>query len=185
MQIETPRLILRRWAAADLSPFAQMNRDPEVMKWMPQNLDRDQSDHLAAYADGLFEQYGFGLFVLQLKVGNEFVGFTGLSVPRFTAPFTPCVEIGWRVAQAHWGQGYATEAAQAVLGLSFGQWGLKEVVSFTTAGNLSSRRVMEKIGMLRSPKEDFDHPSLGVDSPLKRHVLYRLGIDRWREISGL
>jgi RimJ/RimL family protein N-acetyltransferase len=83
------------------------------------------------------------------------------------------VEIGWRIAHEHWGRGYVPEAARAVLAHAFGPLGLDEVVSFTSAGNANSRRVMEKLGMTHDPADDFDHPSLPPGHPLRRHVLYR------------
>jgi RimJ/RimL family protein N-acetyltransferase len=103
----------------------------------------------------------------------DFIGFVGLSVPTFEAHFTPCVEIGWRLAQEHWGQGYATEAARAAIDFGFQKFELSEIVSFTVPDNLRSRAVMERIGMTRSPADDFDHPALPENHPLRRHVLYR------------
>ena len=117
---------------------------------------------------------GFGLWALEIPGVAPFAGFVGLSVPGFTAPFTPCVEIGWRLAAAHWGRGYATEAARAVLAHAWDVVGLDEVVSFTTAGNDRSRAVMTRIGMRYDPADDFDHPRLPPGHPLRRHVLYRV-----------
>ena len=102
-----------------------------------------------------------------------FIGFVGLAVPRFEAHFTPCVEIGWRVAADQWNRGYATEAACAVLKYGFEIIGLSEIVSFTVPINLPSRRVMEKIGMTHNSADDFDHPLIPEGHPLRRHVLYR------------
>ncbi|MCG8584621.1 MAG: GNAT family N-acetyltransferase, partial [Pirellulales bacterium] len=99
---------------------------------------------------------------------------------RFESHFTPCVEIGWRLARAHWGKGYATEAARAALEYGFEQLGLEEIVAFTVPDNRPSRRVMEKISMTHAPEDDFDHPTLEAGHPLERHVLYRFGRARWR-----
>ena len=118
--------------------------------------------------------HGFGLWALEIPGVAPFAGFVGLSVPGFTAPFTPCVEIGWRLAAAHWGRGYATEAARAVLAHAWDVVGLDEVVSFTTAGNDRSRAVMTRIGMRHDPAADFDHPRLVAGHPLRPHVLYRI-----------
>ena len=112
-----------------------------------------------------------------------FVGFVGLSVPTFEAHFTPCVEVGWRLARAHWGRGYATEAAGAALTFGFSDVGLDEVVSFTVPHNRPSRRVMQRLGMRRDPAEDFEHPSLPEGHPLRRHVLYRLHRDHWLQAA--
>jgi RimJ/RimL family protein N-acetyltransferase len=143
------------------------------MEHFPKPLDRAESDARAAQIRAHFDEHGFGLWAVEVPGIADFIGFVGITVPTFEAPFTPCVEIGWRLAAAHWGRGYATEAARAVLGFGFRSLGLREIVSFTVPANLRSRRVMERIGMTRSPDDDFDHPSLPKGHPLQRHVLYR------------
>jgi ribosomal-protein-alanine N-acetyltransferase len=120
-----------------------------------------------------FADKGFGWWALEIPGGAPFIGFVGLSIPRFNAHFTPCVEIGWRLAHAAWGKGYATEAARAALAHGFDVLKLEEIVSFTTTANLRSRNVMEKIGMRRDPADDFDHPSIAAGHPQRPHVLYR------------
>jgi RimJ/RimL family protein N-acetyltransferase len=169
--LETPRLILRRWQKADCEPFYRMNSDPRVMEFFPACLSRAESDALIARAEAHFETHGFGPFAAELRDGGDFTGFVGLMVPQFEAHFTPCVEIGWRLAAEYWNQGLATEGANAVLRLAFEEAGLREVVSFTVPANLRSRRVMEKLGMTYSG--DFEHPRLPEGHPLRRHVLYR------------
>ena len=171
--ISTERLTLRQWTAADREPFARINADPEVMRHFPNPLTREQSDAMADIAERRIRHNGWGLWVVDLD--GDFIGFTGFAVPSFDAPFTPAVEIGWRFARSAWGNGYATEAARAALEVGFTRLGLKEVVSFTTVGNAASRNVMNRLGMLRDPADDFDHPRLPEDSPQRRHVLYRLG----------
>ncbi|GAA4596842.1 GNAT family N-acetyltransferase [Planotetraspora phitsanulokensis] len=171
--LETERLTLRRWREGDLEPFAALNADPVVMEHFPSALSREQSDAMVRRIEAGFEDRGFGLWAVEAD--GTFLGFTGLSVPRFTAAFTPCVEIGWRLARHAWGYGYATEAAMAVLEDAFGRLGLAEVVSFTAVGNVRSQAVMRRIGMSHDPAGDFDHPALAEDSPLRRHVLYRIG----------
>jgi len=172
--LETPRLLLRRWRDADREPFARLNADPRVMEFFPAALSREQSDELADRIEAHFEKHGFGLFAAELRQGGAFIGFIGLWTPDFDAAFTPCVEIGWRLAAEHWSQGLATEGAKEVLRHAFETLRLDEIVSFTAPANLASRRVMEKIGMTRSPADDFDHPRLPAGHPLRRHVLYRI-----------
>jgi RimJ/RimL family protein N-acetyltransferase len=172
--IETARLELRRWESRDRDPFARMNGDPRVMEFFPALLTRAESDTMVDRIEAHFRTHGFGLYAMQLRQGQEFIGFAGLSVPAFQARFTPCVEIGWRLAAEHWGHGLATEAARAVLGQAFDSLGLDSLVSFTVPANVRSRRVMEKIGMTHDPDDDFNHPSLPEGHPLRRHVLYRL-----------
>jgi RimJ/RimL family protein N-acetyltransferase len=176
--LRTPRLILRRWRPADRAPFAAMNGDPAVMAHFPAPLTTAESDALADAIAAHHAARGFGLWALEIPGVAPFAGFVGLSVPSFSAPFTPCVEIGWRLAAAHWGHGYATEAGRAVLSYAWDALALDEVVSFTTAGNARSRAVMARLGMRYDPAEDFDHPRLAAGHPLRRHVLYRVGRPR-------
>ena len=171
--LTTARLRLRDWRDSDLPAFARLNADPQVMVFMPKILSREESDASIGRIREHFDRHGFGLWAVEVINGAEFIGFTGLSIPRFTASFTPCVEVGWRLATEHWGRGYATEAAGACLGFGFSQLGLPEIVSFTTVANLRSRRVMERLGMTRDPADDFEHPSLPAGHPLRPHLLYR------------
>lgn len=172
--LRTERLVLRRWRESDLEPFRRMNVDPKVMEFMPKLLDSEESDALVERIERHFDERGFGLMAVEVKESGEFVGFVGLSVPQFEAPFMPAVEIGWRLAAEYWGKGLATEAARETLRFGFEVVGLESVVSFTVPANVRSRRVMERIGMTHDPREDFDHPQLPVGHPLRRHVLYRV-----------
>jgi RimJ/RimL family protein N-acetyltransferase len=177
--LKTPRRCLRAWREADLPQFAALNADARVMELMPSLLSRDESDAMAVRIGEHFDRHEFGQWAVEVAGGAEFIGFVGLKIPQFTAPFTPCVEIGWRLAHEHWGQGYATEAAQAVLAFAFTHLRLDEIVSFTVPANARSRRVMERLGMSCSPSDDFDFPTLAEGHPLRRHVLYRLSRDDW------
>ena len=172
--MKTDRLLLRRWLPADREPFAAINADPKVVEHLPGPLSREASDALAGRIEAHFEEHGFGLWAVEVPGVTPFAGFAGLSVPSFEAHFTPCVEIGWRLAAPFWSRGYAAEAARAALSFGFETLGLGEIVSFTVPGNHRSRRVMEKIGMSREPADDFDHPALPEGHPLGRHVLYRI-----------
>jgi len=171
--IRTPRLLLRPWRDADFPAFAAMNADPRVMEHFPKTLNRAESDERAAAIRQHFNRRGFGLWAVEVPGMADFIGFVGLCVPSFEAHFTPCVEIGWRLAFDHWGRGYATEAAIASLDFGFRRLTLDEIVSFTVPANRRSRAVMERIGMTRSLEGDFDHPALPEGHPLRRHVLYR------------
>lgn len=172
-EFETDRLLLRQWREEDLDPFAAMNADLNVMEFFPSTLSRSESDELVKRINAHFDENGFGLWAVEWKQKSAFIGFIGLWVPRFDAHFTPCVEIGWRLAHDYWGNGFATEGANAVLELAFGPLGLSEVVSMTAIPNTRSMRVMEKIGMSRDSDGDFDHP-LVESERLARHVLYRI-----------
>lgn len=173
-ELETPRLRLRRWRSEDRAAFAALNADPRVVEFLPGPLSHAESDAVADRIVAHFAEHGFGLWAVEILGVAPFAGFIGLSQPRFTAAFTPCVEIGWRLAAEHWGRGYATEGARAALAFGFEPLGLTEIVSFTVPENLRSRRVMEKLGMTRDPAEDFDHPLLPAGHRLRRHVLYRV-----------
>jgi RimJ/RimL family protein N-acetyltransferase len=176
--LRTERTALRRWRPADREPFAALNADPRVMAHFPSALSRSQSDAFADTIEQELAERPFGLWALEIAGVTPFAGFVGLHVPSFTAPFTPCVEIGWRLAVRHWGRGYATEAARAVLTHAWDRLGLDEVLSFTAVGNAPSRAVMTRIGMTHDPADDFDHPRLPEGHPLRRHVLYRVRATR-------
>lgn len=179
--LRTSRLCLREWRADDLEPFAQLNADPCVMKHFPNVLTRDESDAHARRIMARMEILDFGFWALEHAATNQFIGFTGLSAPSFSARFTPCVEIGWRLAAEHWGQGYVTEAARACLAYAFESLQLEEVVSFTVPANVRSRAVMERLGFRHNPSDDFMHPGLPSGHPIQSQVLYRLKSDKWRE----
>ncbi len=172
--LETERLYLRTWSDADLPPMYKINQDPKVMQYFPSLQDLESTQHFIGKMRKHFDQYGYSLYATFRKDTNEFIGFIGLLTATFTAHFTPATEIGWRLASKHWGQGFATEGAQAVLNYAFSECNIPEIVSFTPTGNTKSRRVMEKIGLQHNSKDDFNHPNVDGHSPLKKHVLYRL-----------
>jgi ribosomal-protein-alanine N-acetyltransferase len=178
--IQTDRLILRPWRRADFAAFAAMNADPAVMEYLPGLLNRADSDALAGRIVEGMDRRGWGLWAVEIPGVAAFAGFTGFSPVPFEAPFTPAVEIGWRFARAHWGQGYATEAARAALAFGFEMLPFDGYVSFTSVGNTRSRAVMARIGMTHDPAEDFMHPSLFESHPLAAHVLYRITRDSGR-----
>jgi RimJ/RimL family protein N-acetyltransferase len=161
LEVRTARLWLRPWRDEDVEPFAAMNADARVMEHFPARLSREETEALVGRLRAHFEQHGWGLWAVEVPGVAPFVGFVGLTTVPFSAPFTPAVEVGWRLAFEHWGLGLA------------------EVVSLTVPSNLRSRRVMEKLGLHRSPADDFDHPRLPEGHPLRRHVLYRLRREEW------
>lgn len=179
-----PRVLLRAWQPADRGSFAALNADPRVAEHLPGPIDRAASDAFADRIDEHHRAHGFGLWALELPGVTPFAGFVGLAVPRFEAAFTPCVEIGWRLAHAWWGRGYATEAARLVLRHGFGDLGLEEIVSFTVPANRRSIAVMERLGMRRDTGDDFEHPALPEGDPLRPHVLYRLRRAEWEPGRG-
>ena len=171
IEIGTERLILRGWRESDLVPWAAMNADPEVRRYLGPLLTFEQaSAWVLSFQDDL-DRYGFGFWALEICASGEFIGFTGLQTVDEEMPFTG-VELGWRLARPAWGHGYATEAALAAAGYGFGVMGLPEIVAVTTAGNLRSQTVMRRIGMTSDPAEDFDDPDVD-EGPLRRYVVYR------------
>jgi ribosomal-protein-alanine N-acetyltransferase len=173
-ELQTGRLRLRQWRREDLGPFAAMNADPGVMEHFPSPLTPNETEAAMARIEAHFVEHGFGLWAVEIVGGASFAGFVGLCIPRIEAHFTPCVEIGWRLAAEYWGRGLATEGARAALALGFDELGLEQIVSYTAVDNRRSRRVMEKLGMTHSADDDFDHPSLPAGHALRRHVLYRI-----------
>jgi RimJ/RimL family protein N-acetyltransferase len=178
-ELRTERLLLRQWRDEDLEPFAELNADPETMRFFPSPPLRAASDALAEGARWHIEAEGWGLWAVEVVDGAPFIGFVGLAAPSFEAHFTPAVEVGWRLAREHWGRGYATEAGRAALAYGFEEIGLDEIVSFTSRLNEPSWRVMERLGMSHDPADDFEHPRVPVGHPLRPHVLYRLDRPAW------
>ena len=169
MDTATGRILPRQWRPEDFEAFVAINADPRVMEFFPSTLSREQIDAIALRFMRLIEDRGWGFWALEIAGVAD---FAGLHVPEPSLPFSPCVEIGWRLAYDHWGKGYATEAARAALAFGFNQLGLAKIVAFTAALNLRSQRVMQKAGMTHRG-ETFDHPAVHPASPLKPHVLYR------------
>src|SRR6201981_4267352 len=179
LTLRTERLILREWNEADREPFARMNADRRVMEYLGEPMSRKRSDEVADRIEAHFRTRGFGLCAAELDESGDFIGFIGLAVPTFEAAFTPCVEIGWRLAAEYWGAGLATEGAREIVRYAFEELGLPELVSLTAIGNERSRRVMAKLGMTHNAAENFEHPKLPAGHPLRRHVLYRLTREKW------
>lgn len=172
--LTTERLVLRRWLERDRASFAQINADPEVMRFRYAPLSRKESDELIAQIEASFDEKGFGLWAVERKRDRRLLGFTGLGTSDFAAPFCPAVDIGWQLARAAWGHGFATEGANAVLTFAFDELGLEEVVAHTTRLNKRSRAVMHRIGMTHDPADDFDGPWYRPGHPRRRFVLYRI-----------
>jgi RimJ/RimL family protein N-acetyltransferase len=183
IEIDTSRLRLRQWCSADREPFAALNSDPRVMEFFPALLSRAESDAIADRCQSLIAERGWGFWAVESKNTGEFIGFVGLHTPTDALPFSPCVEVGWRLDRKHWGKGYATEAARAALRVGFVQLTLSEIVSFTSVGNIRSRAVMERLGMLYTG-ETFEHPDVPVGNALRKHCLYRLSRELWQAIGA-
>ena len=170
----TSRLLLRPWRDEDIAAFAQMSTDPAVMEYLLPLSQRGSSvETWVAQKRAHWAEHGFGQWVVELPGGARFIGVVGLETVSYEAHFTPAVEVAWRLARPYWGQGYATEAARAALDYGFSGLGLQEIVAVTVPANQRSRRVMERLGMIRSHEDDFDHPRVPAGL-LRRHVLYRL-----------
>ncbi|MDJ0509020.1 MAG: GNAT family N-acetyltransferase [Crocosphaera sp.] len=171
IKILTPRLKLRQWKEEDKEPFFKLNSDPRVMEFMPKPLSKEESDQLVERIKRQFEEDGYSFLAVELMRDKTLIGLIGLSIPKFQSFFTPCVEVGWRLAYEHWGKGYATEGAKAALNYGFKELNLLEIVSFTVPQNVRSRQVMERIGMKHI--DQFEHPLLPQAHPLRKHVLYK------------
>ena len=169
--IETERLYLRQWRSSDHEPYIAMNLDKEVMEFFPATISAEESIFHKTRMRNNIEEKGYGLFAMERKNTNEFIGFTGFSHPKFEADFTPCTEIGWRIAKEHWNLGFATEAAKACLAFGFRNFKFEEIYSFTSVHNKRSEQVMLKIGMKKMG--EFDHPILAQGHYLQKHVLYK------------
>jgi len=177
--IKTERLILRPWRDEDLPLIAAINGDPVAMRHFTAPMTREESDAFVERNRARQAEDGFCMWAVEAPGVASLIGVLGLARTNFDAHFTPAVEIGWRIAPAHWGKGYATEGARAALKFGFEQKGFDEIVSITVFANEPSWRVMERIGMMRDAAGDFDHPRLPEGHKLRRHILYRLKRDEW------
>lgn len=183
IEFDTQRLRLRQWRRADYEPLADLNADPKVMEYFPSIQDRKSSEIAVEKWQAEIAERGWGLWAVERRDTAEFIGFVGLHVPSGPLPFMPCVEIGWRLATAHWGKGFASEAAAGALQVGFERLQIPEIVSFTTVLNRKSRAVMTRIGM-RDTGVTFQHPQVPLKSPLRQHCLFLLTRDQWRELPG-
>ena len=168
-EIRTPRLLLRSWPDDDLTPMADINADPRVMRWTDDGSVRDL-DHTAEDIERWEEEWdeeGFGLFAVELLASGELIGFTGLSVPEFLPEVMPAVAISWRLGSPFWGQGYASEAAHATLEFALQDRGLDRVISISRMGDNASENVIRKLGM--TPERETTHPVYGY--PLRVHAI--------------
>jgi RimJ/RimL family protein N-acetyltransferase len=179
IEFSTERLRLRQWRPSDVEPFSAINADPRVMEFFPSTLSREATSAGVQRLQEQIANRGFGLWAAEVRASNQFIGFVGLEVTSAALPFTPCVEVGWRLGFAHWGLGYASEAAKGALRVGFEELGLQEIVSFTAIHNRRSRAVMERLGMKEST-ETFEHPSVPEGNPLREHCLYRLPLTEWQ-----
>ncbi|SPL72496.1 GNAT family N-acetyltransferase [Acinetobacter stercoris] len=170
--LDTERLRLRQWHISDLPLFTQLNADPRVMQYFPKILNFQESNALAEKFKSLIQQNGWGFWAAELKKDRTFIGFVGLHYQPSQFEFSPCVEIGWRLAYQFWNKGYATEAANACLAFAFDQLELESIVAFTTVGNHASERVMQRLGM--HYVQNFMHPALKSSHPLAEHILYQI-----------
>ncbi|MGB3299110.1 MAG: GNAT family N-acetyltransferase [Phormidesmis sp.] len=182
--LETARLRLRQWTEADKAPFAQLNADARVMEFFPQALSRQESDALAERSTHAIATRGWGWWAVEVKDEHRFIGFVGLNSPSAELPFSPCVEVGWRLDYPYWGKGYATEAAKAAIAFGFDVLKLDNIVAFTTLNNQRSQAVMRRIGMQRSP-HTFMHPSVSAGCELQEHCLYELSKADWHSVRHL
>ncbi|MDG1819757.1 MAG: GNAT family N-acetyltransferase [Porticoccaceae bacterium] len=179
-ELETERLILRQWRETDYPLFAKLNADKQVMKYILSPLSPEESDTLAGICASLISTRGWGLWAVELRSTDSFIGFVGLHVPKDTLPFPPSLEIGWRLAKQYWGYGYATEAASTVLKFAFETLNLNEVISFTSVDNYPSRSVMERIGLINT-NQNFQHIDLPLEHKLAEHVLYKITKSEWQD----
>lgn len=179
LPIVTERLILRTWRPEDREPFAAMNADPEVMRFFPETLTEAETDAAIARFERYFAETGITFFAVEEQATGRFIGTIGMRHAPANLPVAPVIEIGWRLGKDVWGKGIATEGARAVVRTAFVDLGFPRVLAFTTPPNTPSRRVMEKVGLLREAELDFDHPDLPPEHPMRRHVVYAVDRDTW------
>lgn len=175
LRIETPRLILRQWKESDLRPFAEMNADPEVMKYFLKPLTEEESNAMVEKCSQRLAEDKFGYWAVEEKETCDFLGFVALQRVPFECPVKGQIEIGWRLKGSAWGKGFASEGAKKLLEYGFSHLGFDEIVSITAKVNERSQKVMERIGMKRRQEDNFDHIKIPEENPLRPHVIYRIG----------
>jgi ribosomal-protein-alanine N-acetyltransferase len=179
--LQTERLLLRQWTEDDFLPFSEMCSDKDVMEFFPNPQTQEESYKMGKRIQSLINDRGWGFWAVEIPNRKKFIGFVGLHIPKESLPFSPCVEIGWRLAKEYWNQGYATEAAKESLRYAFTKLSLNEVISFTTLANLRSQAVMQKIGMSNTGN-NFMHPDIEVTHPQCEHVLYKISKLEWERM---
>lgn len=182
VELRTERLILRQWKQDDYAPFAKMSADPVVMEYYPSTLSAEESNAMADKIASLISERSWGFWAVELIEEKQFIGFVGLHKPTYELPVTHCVEIGWRLTKEYWGHGYATEAAQASLQFAFEVLGLNEVYSFASVSNIKSCSVMKRLNM-QDTGNNFEHPMIPDNHPLREHVLYKITKKQWENIA--
>jgi RimJ/RimL family protein N-acetyltransferase len=180
VQLETSRLVLRQWKRSDHAPYAALNADRVVMAFSTMTLNKQESHTVLTYLRKRIAQQGWGIWAVERKSDGAFLGAVGLHVPRVELPFSPCVDVGYRLAHAYWGKGYATEAAQAALQYGFEVLMLPEIVAFSPLLNTRSQAVMRRLGMKTDPAWRFEHPDMPKGRSLCNHCLYRITQDEWK-----
>lgn len=178
MRLETERLILREWQDRDRAPLADILGDPHVRRFYPLTATPHEVNAQIDYAITMTAQHGYHFQAAELRRDGTLIGLVGIGrIPdatRAAIPSHPEVEIGWQLDKAHWGRGYAPEAAAAYLEHAWNTLKLAEIVAFTAAINRPSQRVMDKLGMHRDLSDDFENPALPIGNPLRPHVVYRI-----------
>jgi len=172
--ILTERLLLRQWCMADIATLAQINQDPKVMEYFPAPRSYVETESFVLANMDLCNNGEPFFFAVEEVKSSELIGFVGICKVDHNMPFAPAIEIGWRLAAKYWGQGYALEAANAVVKYAFEKLGITELVSFTVPDNVRSRKLMERLGFLHEPENIFSHPKIAADHKFSKHVLYRL-----------
>jgi RimJ/RimL family protein N-acetyltransferase len=170
--IETERLILRRWREADREPYVAMMLDRQVSDWLGGPFTAEEALARIDRNEDALAEHGYGRMAMERRADGRFIGYCGLMPIADNLPFDGGFEVGWSLAQTGWGQGYASEAARAVFADGFLRLGLSEILAFTGEKNLRSQAVAGRLGMVREPRRDFDHPGLAPDHPLRRHVVF-------------
>jgi RimJ/RimL family protein N-acetyltransferase len=180
LELRTRRTLLRQWKDSDLPQWIAMNADADVRRYFPSRLTEEEALAEAGRMRAAIAQRGWGMWALEVPGVMGVAGTVGLHVTTIDAHFVPCVELGWRLKREAWGHGYATEAAQAAMEFGFRKLGLDELVAFTTVTNMPSQRVMQRLGMHRDPRDDFDHPRIEAGHPMRPHLLFRIGREETR-----
>ena len=164
------RLGFRNWQEADIPMLAEVNADPVVMEFFPSIQGFQQTVDFVRRMQKQFAEKGYCYFAVDKLDREEWIGFIGLSDQDYKADFTPCIDIGWRLKQSAWHNGFATEGAKRCMEYGLTNLGLLKVFAVAPKINARSEHIMKSIGMFKV--SEFDHPALREDTRLNPCILY-------------
>jgi len=179
---KSKRLGFRNWTEKDLTEFAKINADLDVMEHFPKLLTKNETSEFIDRLQNHYKKNGYNYFATEILKTGELIGFIGLAYQNYKTDFTPATDIGWRLKKNAWGNGYATEGAKKCLEYGFNELNLDRIISVYTNKNKKSENVMKKIGMEKIG--EFNHPKLKEYPEYEKCVCYEIKKIVWQNITN-